>query len=150
MPSRWHVPTWQGCCQCWHSCSRRYPPCRLMVVAVAAFGRRWLLHWQRSNKVNEDNHNNMATTQQPTRQPKRQPTWRGNKIEWRERNYVFFHCPGMSQPLDSAMPGRPPKVPFWGQDRYVLCFYVKKCACGHGLRRGGTSRHSLWLCRNWY
>jgi hypothetical protein len=38
----------------------------------------------------------------------------------------FLECPGMSQPLDSATPGRPPKVPFFWWERYVLCFYVKK------------------------
>jgi hypothetical protein len=40
----------------------------------------------------------------------------------------------MSQPLDSAMPGRPPNVPFFGQDRHVFMFLCEKnCACGHGL-----------------
>ncbi len=27
---------------------------------------------------------------------------------------TVFYCPDMSRPLDSAMPGRPPKVPFLG------------------------------------
>jgi hypothetical protein len=32
------------------------------------------------------------------------------------------------------MPARPPKVPFWGRERYVLMFFCKKnCACGQGL-----------------
>ncbi len=40
----------------------------------------------------------------------------------------------MCQPLDSAMPGRPPNVPFFGQERYVFMFLCEKnCACGHGL-----------------
>jgi hypothetical protein len=47
----------------------------------------------------------------------------------------FFQCPGMSQPLDSATPGRPPNVHFLGWERYVFMFLCeKKCACGHGLR----------------
>jgi hypothetical protein len=32
----------------------------------------------------------------------------------------FFPCQGMSQPLDSATPARPPKVSFFDQERYVL------------------------------
>jgi hypothetical protein len=41
----------------------------------------------------------------------------------------------MSRPLDSAMPGRPPKVPFLGRERYVFMFICSKnCACGHPLR----------------
>jgi hypothetical protein len=95
------------------------------VAATAASQRRQLWHWQHDNKVNKDNNNNMTTTQQPTQQPTRQPTRRGNGIEWQERNY-FFQCPGMSQPLDSATPARPPKVLFWGGKGMFLCFYVKK------------------------
>jgi hypothetical protein len=38
----------------------------------------------------------------------------------------FFQCSGMCQPLDSATPGRPPNVPFFGRERYVFMFYVKK------------------------
>jgi hypothetical protein len=38
----------------------------------------------------------------------------------------FFQCPGVSQPLDSATPARPPKVLFWGQERYVFMFLCKK------------------------
>ncbi len=38
----------------------------------------------------------------------------------------FLECPGMSQPLDSATPGRPPKVPFSGKKGLSLCFWVKK------------------------
>jgi hypothetical protein len=38
----------------------------------------------------------------------------------------FFQCPGMSQPLDSATPGRPPNVPFFGQERYVFMFLCEK------------------------
>jgi hypothetical protein len=46
----------------------------------------------------------------------------------------FFQCPGMCQPLDSAMPGRPLSLPFWGQERYAFMFLCEKnCACGHGL-----------------
>jgi hypothetical protein len=46
----------------------------------------------------------------------------------------FLQCPGMSQPLDSAMPARPPKVPFFGWERYVFMFLGEtNCACGHGL-----------------
>jgi hypothetical protein len=59
-------------------------------------------------------------------------------IEWQERsyvrNYVFFQCPAMCQPLDSATPGRPPNVPFLGRERYVFMFLCEKnCAYGHGL-----------------
>jgi hypothetical protein len=39
---------------------------------------------------------------------------------------IFFLCPAMSQPLNSATPGRSLTVPFFGRERYVLCFYVKK------------------------
>jgi hypothetical protein len=81
-------------------------------------------HWQRGNKVNKDNNNNMTTTEQPTRQPARQPIQRGNRIEWQERNYVFFQCPDMSQPLDSDMPVRPPMLFFWWE-RYVFMFLYK-------------------------
>ncbi len=43
----------------------------------------------------------------------------------------FLECPGMSQPLDSATPGRPPKVPFFWQERNVFVFLGEKnCACG--------------------
>ncbi len=46
----------------------------------------------------------------------------------------FFQCLGMSQPLDSATPGRPPKVPFFWRERYVFMFLCSKnCACGHPL-----------------
>ncbi len=38
----------------------------------------------------------------------------------------FLECPGMSQPLDSATPARPPKVPFSGGKGMFLCFWVKK------------------------
>jgi hypothetical protein len=38
----------------------------------------------------------------------------------------FFQCPGMSQPLDSATPARPPKVPFLGGKGMFLCFWVKQ------------------------
>jgi hypothetical protein len=49
---------------------------------------------------------------------------------------LFFLFPAMSQTLDSATPGRPPKVPFLGQERYVFMFLCEKnCACGHPLRR---------------
>jgi hypothetical protein len=41
-------------------------------------------------------------------------------------NMFFFQCPGMSRPLDSATPGRPPNVPFSGGKGMFLCFYVKK------------------------
>jgi hypothetical protein len=36
----------------------------------------------------------------------------------------------MSQPLDSATPGRPPKVPFLGRERYVFMFLCSKIV-GH-------------------
>jgi hypothetical protein len=72
------------------------------------------------------NNNNMTTTQQPTQQPIKQPKWRRNRIEWQERNYVFFQCPGKSQPLDSATPARPPKVLIFGHERYVFMFLGKK------------------------
>jgi hypothetical protein len=38
----------------------------------------------------------------------------------------FLECLGMSQPLDSAMSARPPKVPFSGGKGMLLCFWVKK------------------------
>jgi hypothetical protein len=48
---------------------------------------------------------------------------------------MFFQCPDMSQPLDSATPARPPKVPFLGRERYVFMFLGEKnCACGHCLK----------------
>ncbi len=76
------------CCLCLHSpttlvASRHHPACRpTAVVAVAAMAgcqpwRRWRC-WQRGDKVNQDNNNNMTTTQQPTQQPTRQPTWGGD------------------------------------------------------------------------
>ncbi len=68
-------------------------------------------------------HNNQHDNQQDSQHG-------GGIIEWRERNYVcnhvFFQCPGMSRSLDSATPGRPPKVPFFGRERYVFMFYVRK------------------------
>jgi hypothetical protein len=39
---------------------------------------------------------------------------------------IFFQCPGMSQPLDNAMPAKPPKVPFFTRERYVFMFLCKK------------------------
>jgi hypothetical protein len=40
----------------------------------------------------------------------------------------------MSRPLDRTTPGRPPKVPFFGWERYVFMFLCSKnCACGHPL-----------------
>jgi hypothetical protein len=39
---------------------------------------------------------------------------------------MFFLCPAMSRPLDSATPGKPPKVPFSGVKGMFSCFYVKK------------------------
>jgi hypothetical protein len=38
----------------------------------------------------------------------------------------FLECPGMSLPLDSAIPARPPKVPFYWRERYVLMFLGEK------------------------
>jgi hypothetical protein len=38
----------------------------------------------------------------------------------------FFQCSGMSRPLDSATPGRPPNVPFLGLERYVFMFLCEK------------------------
>ncbi len=38
----------------------------------------------------------------------------------------FFQCLGMCQPLDSAMPGRPPIVPFFGWERYAFMFLCEK------------------------
>jgi hypothetical protein len=32
----------------------------------------------------------------------------------------------MSQPMDSATPARPPKVPFFARERYVFMFLCKK------------------------
>ncbi len=63
------APTWGGCRR--RSCSRRHPPCRptaVAAVAAAAACQWWWRQrcWQRSNKVNKDNDNNMTTTQQPT------------------------------------------------------------------------------------
>jgi hypothetical protein len=47
----------------------------------------------------------------------------------------FFQCPGMSWPLDSATPARPPKVPSFGQERYIFMFWGEtNCACGHSLK----------------
>jgi hypothetical protein len=76
------------CRLCLHSpatlvASRRHPACRPTAVAtvVAAAGCQpwpWWRSWQCSNKVNEDNNNNMTTTQQPTQQPTRQPTQGGD------------------------------------------------------------------------
>jgi hypothetical protein len=60
---------------------------------------------------------------------------------------VFFQCPGMSQPLDSATPTRPPKVPFFLQERYVFMFLGEKnCACGH-YRRNAEMRFQLSLLK---
>jgi hypothetical protein len=66
MPGRQLAPMWWGCC--WRLCSRRHPPCQLTMVAAAAVCQRWRQRWcwQCSNNVNEDNDNNMTTTQQPT------------------------------------------------------------------------------------
>jgi len=75
MPGKQLALTWRGCCQ--HSCSRCHPPHRPTVVAAAAVCQWWRC-WQCGNKVNEDNDNNMTTTQQPTRQKTRHPTQRGN------------------------------------------------------------------------
>ncbi len=124
-PGRQLAPMGGGCCQC--PCSRCYPPCRLTAVAVAAACQRWRRRrcWQRSNKVNKDNDNNMTTTQQPTQQQTRQPTQRGDNWVAREKlcsKLCFILCLAMSQPLDSATLGRPPKVPFFGAGK--LCFYV--------------------------
>jgi hypothetical protein len=50
------------------------------------------------------------------------------------KTVFFLECPGMSQPLDSATPGRPPKVPFFWRERYVFVFLGENnCACGHYL-----------------
>jgi hypothetical protein len=47
----------------------------------------------------------------------------------------FLECPGMSQPLDSATPGRPSNVPYFRWERYVIVFLGEKnCASGHYLR----------------
>ncbi len=61
------VTTWRGCCL--RLCSRHQPPCRPTAVAAVAACWRWRQQWcwQRGNKVNKDNNNNMTTTQQPTR-----------------------------------------------------------------------------------
>ncbi len=76
-----------GCCR--HSCSRHQPPCQPTAVAVATACQRWRRRrcWQRGNKVNKDNKNNMTTTHQPTQQPRRQPTWRGNN--WAAKETMF-------------------------------------------------------------
>ncbi len=53
---------------------------------------------------------------------------------------VYFLCPAMSQPLDSVTPGRPPKVPFFGRERYIFMFLCEKnCACGHPLKLDGLA-----------
>jgi hypothetical protein len=62
----------------------------------------------------------------------------------------------MSQPLDSATPGRPPNVPFFGWERYVFMLLCeKKCACGHGLRLEGSPKvapffQSWQMITHWY
>ncbi len=60
------------------------------------------------------------------------------RIKWQKRNYLSFlmsrYGMSWSQPLDSATPARPPKVPFGGRERYVFMFICsKKCACAHCL-----------------
>jgi hypothetical protein len=63
-----------------------------------------------------------------------QGTWIGEFTGGKETMFetVFFlECPGMSQPLDSAMRARPPKVPFFWWERYVFVILGEKnCACG--------------------
>jgi hypothetical protein len=39
---------------------------------------------------------------------------------------LFFQCPSMCRPLDSATPGRPLNVPFFRRERYVFMFLCEK------------------------
>ncbi len=118
--------TWRGCC--WRLCSRRQPPCRPTAVPTVAACQRWRRRqcWQRGNKVNEDNDNNMTSTQQPTWQPTRQPTRRGYNWVAGEKlcsKLCFFwmsryvstpgHKKKHSFEHSFVTPGRPPKVPFF-------------------------------------
>jgi hypothetical protein len=51
----------------------------------------------------------------------------------------------MSRPLDSATPGRPPKVPFFGWERYVFMFLCEKnCACGHPLSAKTSAKNMIY------
>ncbi len=44
--------------------------------------------------------------------------WERNYVQ----NYVFFQCPGMYGPLDSAKPARPPKVHFFAWEMNVFMY----------------------------
>jgi hypothetical protein len=55
------------------------------------------------------------------------------------------------QPLDSATPARPPKVPFFWQERDVFMFLGEKnCACGHYLKTSGLLAIYNSLTKIWF
>jgi hypothetical protein len=130
MPGRKLASTWQGCCGC--LCSRRHPPCQPTAVAAAAACRQWQQRrcWQHGNKVNEDNDNNMTTTQQPTRQPKRQPTRRGN--DWVagkklcSKMCFFWSVQVCLNPWTMLRQADHQRYLFSGRKGMFLCFWVKK------------------------
>ncbi len=146
--------TWRGCCR--HLCSRCQPPRWPTAVAAAAACQQWQRRrcWQCGNIANEDNVNNMTTTQQPTQQPTRQPTRRGDNWVAGEKlcsKLCFFFsvqvCPdpwtlkkNIVLNIVSLPPfNYPPSVLavllrqadlqrylFLGRKGMFLCFYVKK------------------------
>ncbi len=95
------------------------------TVAVAAV----LVTWQQSKQRQRQQHDNNTTTNITT--SKTANTEGGNLSNEKETcsNYVFFQCPGMSQPLDSATPARPPKVPFFLAGKVCFMFWDEKKLC---------------------
>jgi hypothetical protein len=51
------------------------------------------------------------------------------------KTMFFFSVQLCVNPWTVLRQGRPPNVPFFGQERYAFMFLCEKnCACGHGLR----------------
>jgi hypothetical protein len=100
--------------------NRRYCPIRSenggSVIGNAAI---------KSKKTNNDK--NMTTTQQPIQQPTRQPTWRGNRIEWQERNMSFSVSRDVSTPRQChASQTLLQRDLLGGGKGMFLCLYVNK------------------------
>jgi hypothetical protein len=93
-----------------------------MVAAAEVLATR-----QQSKQRQQQQHDNNTTTNTTTNKT---ANAKGGKLSGRKETVfetVFFlECPGMSRPLDSAMPGRPPKVPFFWRERYVFEFLGEK------------------------
>ncbi len=90
--------------------------------------RRWRC-WQCGNKVNEENNNNMTTTQQPTWRSTRQPTRRENNWAAGMKLCVKLCFFSVQVCLDPWTVLRQPDLQryfFLGGKGMFLCFYVKK------------------------